>query len=160
MNTLTDWAAAWGVPPAALADLQARLLVLDYSPGPADAAPRSEAAVQAATRVQASNVGMRVWRNNVGVLKDERGVPVRFGLANDSPQVNERIKSGDLIGIRPRIITPQDVGQRIGQFVSWECKHGGWRYTGQGREGAQLNWIHLVQSLGGEARFINDEKQV
>ena len=59
--------------------------------------------------LKASKLGWRLWRNNVGVLKDERGVPIRFGLANTSKAVNGELKSGDLIGIRPVLITPDMV---------------------------------------------------
>lgn len=164
MSTLTAWAAQYGVSAQALVALNHMLGAHDYIPapneGPAGSVVLSEAAVQAATRVRASKQGKRLWRNNVGVLKDERGVPVRYGLANDSKAVNDRIKSGDLIGINPRIITPQDVGTLIGQFVSIECKESGWRYTGSPREEAQRDWALLVTSLGGEAKFLTDARQL
>lgn len=160
MNTLAEWAQAWGVPPAALEDLRNRMISLDYYAPPA-VPGLSEAAVQAAARVRASKIGMRVWRNNVGAFHDpESGTFMRFGLANDSAQVNARIKSGDLVGVRPVLIGPEHVGQRIGQFVSFECKHSGWRWTGTEREHAQMNWANLVQAFGGEARFITSAEQI
>ena len=160
---LTEWAARWAIPAAALADLQARALALDG--GPPHAEPwrpgASEAAVQAAVRVEASRLGMRVWRNNVGAVVDpENGVHIRYGLANDSAAVNRVVKSADLIGIRPRVIQPADVGHLIGQFVSYECKRSGWRYAGTEREVAQAAWASLVMSLGGEARFITGPGQI
>lgn len=157
---LDEWARQWAIHPAALADLRNRVLGLDGG-DPAPAPGTSEAAVQSRVRIEASRYGLRVWRNNVGAFHDaERGVHVRFGLANDSPAVNARIKSADLIGIRPRLIHPEDVGKRFGQFVSFECKHAGWKYTGTDREQAQANWANLVLSLGGDARFITGEGQV
>jgi hypothetical protein len=155
MTTLNTWAARWGVSAAAVADLR-NTLVSVVPPAPDLATPgRSEAAVQAAVRVAASRAGMRVWRNNVGAIHDpEAGVHIRYGLANDSAQVNAVVKSADLIGIRPRVILPADVGHTIGQFVSYECKHEGWRFTGSPRERAQEAWARLVVSLGGEARFV------
>lgn len=154
---LDTWARAWGIPAPAMNDLRARLLGLEGSPAPAPAGT-SEAAVQAQVRLEASRKGLRVWRNNVGAFHDpDSGAFVRFGLANDSAQLNRVIKSGDLIGIRPRVIQPGDVGLLIGQFVSREVKRGGWRYTGSAREVAQLNWINLVNSLGGDASFCNGE---
>lgn len=160
MSTLQTWAARWAIPQPALAELQANLLGLDGG-APVPEAGLSEAAVQSRVRVVASQMGMRLWRNNVGAFHDAAaGVHVRFGLANDSKQVNEVIKSGDLIGIRPRLIGPADVGRTIGQFVSFECKRGDWRWTASDREVAQQNWAALVVSLGGHAQFINDARQL
>lgn len=113
----------------------------------------SEAGVQQRVRIAASEIGWTLFRNNVGVLRDERGVPVRFGLANESSAQNKIIKSGDLIGIRPILITQDMVGQVIGQFVSLECKHEKWRYTGTVHEEAQAKWRDLVRSMGGYADF-------
>lgn len=118
---------------------------------------KSEAAVQVAVRLEAARKGVALWRNNVGVLLDRRGVPVRYGLANDSSAVNANFKSADLIGIRPVLITPAHLGLTIGQFVSREVKAEGWRYTGDEREVAQLRWAELVLSLGGDAAFCTGE---
>lgn len=162
MTVLNTWAARWGVSQAAVADLRNALVsVVPPTPeGPA-VAGESEAAVQARVRIAASRLGMRVWRNNVGAVHDpEAGVHIRYGLANDSAQVNSVVKSADLIGIRPRVIMPADVGHVIGQFVSYECKHGGWRYAGTPRERAQEAWARLVVSLGGEARFVTSPGDV
>lgn len=156
MNDLQAWAVQWRVSPAALADLRHRMGALD-APAPLPDAPtgRSEAAVQAQVRLAATRRGWRLWRNNVGVHHDpDSGIFVRYGLANDSSALNARVKSGDLIGIAPRVIGPGDVGTLIGQFVSLEVKHAGWRYTGTERETAQAAWITHVESLGGSARFI------
>lgn len=148
---LTKWAIRHAVTPAALAEL--RMMLTGAADDPTVTPGRSEAAIQSAVRVAASAAGWRLYRNNVGVLPDARGVPVRFGLANDSPVINRRIKSGDLVGIKPHVVTPADVGHTIGQFASRECKPWGWRYTGTERERAQLAWIELVVALGGDASF-------
>lgn len=146
---LNDWATRWGVSHAALADLK-RLVGLDGHEGHGES---SEAAVQARVRLEATARGERVWRNNVGAGKLEDGSFIRFGLANDSATVNARIKSADLVGIRPVLITQQHVGHTIGQFVSYECKRSGWRYTGSDREIAQLRWAMLILTMGGDACF-------
>ena len=157
MNDLiTTWAARWGVPSEALADLSARLGAA--TDAPAAGAGLSEAAVQSRVRVAASKLGWRVFRNNVGAYHDAaRGVHVRFGLANDSHQMNAVVKSADLIGIKPVLVTPAHVGQRIGQFVSLECKRAGWRYSGDPHERAQEAWAALVLSMGGDARFVTGD---
>jgi hypothetical protein len=114
-----------------------------------------EAEVQKLLRLEASRRGWRLWRNNRGVAYDNRGVPVRFGLANDSMSVNNNLKSSDLIGIAPIIITPEHIGRKIGVFTSIECKKPNWKYTGSKNETAQRNWIDLVNMLGGYAKFVS-----
>lgn len=147
--TLHEWAIRWQLPAAALHELQSQVFNLDPGPASPDLHGKSEAAVQALVRLEASKRGDRLWRNNVGALVDERGVPVRYGLANESKQQNERLKSSDLIGIE----------RGTGRFLSFEVKEPGWRYTGTPREVAQLNWIGLIASLGGRAQFITDPRQ-
>ena len=118
----------------------------------------SESSAQAAVRLAASQSGARLWRNNIGAGKLENGSYIRWGLANDSSAVNARVKSGDLIGIRPVLITPEHVGRTLGVFVSREVKHPGWRFhPNDEREAAQQRWIDLVNSLGGDAAFTTGE---
>lgn len=149
------WAARWRIPPAAMADLQTNLLGLDGTPGAVTG--KSEAAVQSQVRLEASRKGGRLWRNNVGAGYAEDGSFMRWGLANDSAQVNKVIKSADLIGLRPVTVTPAHVGLVIGQFVSREVKAAGWAYRGTDREVAQLNWATLIGTLGGDASFATGE---
>lgn len=155
--TINQWAARNGVSLQALRELEAVFGLHGGHPMPDGVTGASEAAVQAMVRLEAARKGIRLWRNNVGALIDSRGVPVRYGLANDSAQVNKVIKSADLIGWRPVRIGPQHVGSVIGQFVSRECKRVGWRYTGAGRELAQVAWAQLVTAGGGDAAFCTGE---
>lgn len=104
-------------------------------------------------RLAAPRKGFSLFRNNVGVLKDERGTPVRYGLANESVAVNQKWKSGDLIGWHSFIILPEHVGRRIARFVSRECKPEGWHYAATAREEAQARWAQLVNDAGGDACF-------
>lgn len=151
---INEWAKRWGVPFEALRDLQQMAGALSEVPVGIHAA-RSEAAVQQEVRLAAAKAGKLLWRNNVGVLKDQRGVPVRYGLANDNKALNEKIKSSDLIGISPRVVQPEHVGQVWGLFYAEECKPGGWVYTATEHEQAQLQFINLVLAHGGIARFNN-----
>lgn len=148
-----QWAACHGVTAQALSELQAIFGMTGGHELPEAVKGTSEAAVQAAVRLEAASKGVRLFRNNVGVLMDATGRPVRYGLANDSAQINGVIKSGDLIGWRPVLIQQHHVGQVIGQFVSREAKRADWRYTGSGREPAQLAWAQLVMAGGGDAAF-------
>jgi hypothetical protein len=145
---LAVWAARWGISPYAMTELMDALGAAAH-PTIGDPVGTSEAAVQNAVRLEAARRGIMLWRNNVGAVKDERGVPIRFGLANDSPAVNKVCKSSDLIGISPQ-----------GQFLAYECKHAGWHYTGNDHEKAQLNYITLVNAKGGRAAFITSPEEL
>lgn len=117
----------------------------------------SESAVQAAVRLEYARRGYRLFRNNVGVLVDQTGRPVRYGLANDSAALNQRLKSSDLIGWRPVVVTLGHIGLTIAQFVSLEIKPPGWHLTpGDKRAPAQKAWLDLVAGDGGEARFVTE----
>jgi len=155
---LVEWAVKWNIPLAAVHDLQRSMGVEDFAPPATMGA--SEANVQSRVRIAASKRGDRLFRNNVGAGKQEDGSFLRWGLANESKEVNLKIKSGDLIGIRRVVITPAMVGHTIGQFWSCEVKAQGWRYTGTDRERAQKAWMDMVVSLGGLASFVTDESQI
>lgn len=113
----------------------------------------SEADNSDAIRLAAARAGVRLWRNNVGAAYDTNQRLVRYGLANDSKQLAQVVKSGDLIGITPMLILPEHVGMTIGVFTSVEVKRTGWMYKGDPREIAQKNWIDLINKLGGIGLF-------
>lgn len=150
--TLTQWAARHGISTEALAELTG--IVTDPQSAPTG---QSEAAVQQLVRLEASRLGIWLMRNNSGACKDETGRMIRYGLCNDSAQLNKVIKSSDLIGIRPVIITPDMVGHTIGQFVAREVKRPGWSYRGTDREVAQQAFGQLVLKLGGDFKFCTGE---
>lgn len=158
MNALYEWMRDWGVPAAALPDLLRRMGANDMPAAPQGEG--SEDRQQGLIRLAAPRNGMTLWRNNVGVLPDKRNVPLRFGLANDTPAMNKRTKSADLIGIHTREITPQMVGWHVGQFASIEVKHESWHWRGDAHELAQLNWALIVQAKGGDARFLTSPDQL
>lgn len=156
---LQGWAARWSLPAECLADLLQCMGVGVVPPEPPTPAPpqATEAWSQSVIRLEAPRFGIWLGRNNVGALLDKRGVPVRYGLANESKQQNEVMKSGDLIGIRAVLIQPWHVGTTIGQFVSRECKRPGWVFRGDAHETAQANWAALVTKYGGDAKFSTGE---
>lgn len=152
--TLEQWAIKWGVPFVALADLRAQFVAETATEERnATALATSEAGAASQLRLEASRLGVHLWRNNVGAGNMEGGGFVRFGLANETKAQNDKIKSADYIGIRPVTITPAHVGAVIGQFVSREVKRPGWTFTGSGREEAQAAWMRLVLARGGDAGF-------
>lgn len=113
-----------------------------------------EAASQQHIRLEAARHRCDLWRNNVGVLLNERGVPVRYGLVNDSPELNRLYKSSDLIGITPLFITPDMVGRLVGVFTAVECKESNWSYNPNDQhQKAQKAFIDLVLKNGGMAGF-------
>ena len=153
---LTAWAIRHNIPYAAVDDLRREMGLstvdlLVAVPG------QSESAVQSLVRLEASRLGCRLWRNNVGAGYLDNQSFIRWGLANDSERINEKIKSSDLIGIRPVRIEPHHVGRTLGVFLSREVKSADWRYAGTKREQAQLRWLELVASLGGDAAFATGE---
>lgn len=151
---LDTWAIRWGIPKEAIEDLRksfglAQLeLVVDA---------QCETDVSNLIRYEASKKGCRLWRNNVGALQNKDGGWVRYGLANESKNMNGYIKSSDLIGIKPIKIQETMVGMTIGQFLCREVKKRNWSYKGDERESAQLRWIELINGLGGDACFATNE---
>lgn len=118
---------------------------------------KSESIVQQEIILEAARHGIRLMRNNVGagVMRDEHTGNesyVRFGLLNESKEMNKRIKSSDLIGIY-NLPTSDGGVSGIGVFIAIECKREGWKYTGTAREKAQLAFIDWVKSMGGLASF-------
>lgn len=97
----------------------------------------SEQTIQQQIRLALSRGPVRLFRNNTGTLRDQRGRPVTFGLAKGS---------ADLIGWTTRTITPDMVGQQVAVFTSIEVK------TPTGRiSPEQQAWLRAVQTAGGIA---------
>lgn len=81
-----------------------------------------------------SRYDCRIWRNNTGAFKDERGRLVQFGLCPGS---------SDLIGYRSVEITPDMVGKRVAVFAALEVK----TPTGKATP-AQLAFLDKVKADG------------
>lgn len=154
MSTLHQWAIAWGIPLPAIQDLQARMGTLTLPDAATSTGPaKSEAWAQSAVRLEAGQKGVKLWRNNVGALPDRSGRLVRYGLANESAQMNDVLKSPDLVGWRPVVIRPDHVGHKMALTVLREMKDPAWQYTGTPHEQAQLNFLNLALADGADARF-------
>jgi hypothetical protein len=121
---------------------------------------KSESQVDEEIKLEAAvKYRSHLWRNNVGAMFDAVKRLVRYGLANDSAAMNEKLKSGDRIGITPIVITQDMVGKTIGVFTSIEVKKEGWTYKATEREKAQLAWIELIKEKGGIADFANSKQR-
>lgn len=164
--TLAEWAGRWGIPPQAIAELAG---IPAVQPVPFDDPPHSESHVQAKVRLEAARKRVHLWRNNSGagsVVNPKELCPrcqplartfIRWGLGNDSAKLNEVVKSADLIGWRPRLITSNDIGNTIAQFVSRECKRTGWKFSNTPAEAAQLRWHTMILAAGGDSAIVNSE---
>ena len=152
MTGIHAWAARWQVPPHVLSDLLCVLGVGMPDTPDGQTAGQSEASVQSARMLRAPRFGGRLWRNNSGACTDDTGRLIRYGLGNSSAQTNKVFKSSDLIGITPTVC---QCGHRYGVFTAEEVKKPGWKLRPSDERGqAQFNFIKLVVSLGGSARFV------
>lgn len=121
---------------------------------------KTEGQVQQHIRLDAVKVGTTLWRNNNGACLDDTGRLIRYGLGNDSEKINKVIKSSDLIGITPILITPDMVGQVVGVFTAIEVKRESWNpHMLTDREEAQLNFINHVIQKGGYGGFATSPEQ-
>lgn len=93
-------------------------------------------------QIAISEIGARVFRNNVGVLKDHLGHRVAYGLCKGS---------SDLIGWLPITITPSMVGHRVAVFLAVEAKAEDGRTTQE-----QTAFLAAVQRAGGVALVARD----
>lgn len=157
--TYDDWRAKH---PQAAADLFQVICDAPWPPAP-DVAEKSEAWAQQQIRLKIAKAGGMAWRNNVGATParcpdcGEKQRPLRYGLANDSAKLNAHVKSSDIIGAMPRLITSAMVGTTIAQFVAVEAKRPGWNFAGNEHETAQATWLALIAKLGGFATFSTGE---
>ncbi|MGB5134004.1 MAG: VRR-NUC domain-containing protein [Prochlorococcaceae cyanobacterium] len=100
----------------------------------------SEQELQQQIRLQLGSGPVRLWRNNVGALRDPRGRLVTYGLCTGS---------SDLIGLRQLTIGPEHLGQPLAVFCALEVK------TQRGRATAeQERFLAVVRQLGGLAGVV------
>lgn len=99
--------------------------------------------------LHASQCGSTMFKNNVGMYRDERGNVIRYGLCKGS---------SDLIGWTPVTITPDMVGSKIAVFTAVEVKldkHGKYQATKE-----QKNFINAVKANGGYAGVADCRKDL
>lgn len=114
-----------------------------------------ESAAASHIRLEAARSNVHLWRNNSGVLKNEQGTPVRYGLMNESSALNEKIKSSDYVGITPINAYVEGIGWTVlGVFTAIEMKHSKWRFNPlDKKELAQEAFCNIVRQAGGFAGF-------
>lgn len=153
MLVVDAWAQRWGIRPDAVAELKNWLSY--KTPNKPDGQGKNEAEVQALIRIEASNQGHEMLRNNSGAMQDDTGRVVRFGLGNDSKRINNVFASSDLIGVTSMVVQQKHVGCTLGVFTVAEVKDPNW--TGPNpnnkREVAQANFINHVKAFGGIGGF-------
>jgi len=114
---------------------------------------KPESQIQNELKLAYIELNGRAYRNNSGVLKNPDGVPVRYGLGNESKKINKVRKSSDLVGFLPVTITQSMVGHTIAVVTVTEAKKEGWRYTATDDERAQKAFIDIIVKFGGIGCF-------
>ena len=92
-----------------------------------------------------STLGSRLFRNNVGRLKDDRGRYVAYGLC---------VGSSDIIGWTPVTIGPEHVGRTLAVFTAFECKVG--RNVTTTEQGAFLAAVRQQGGIAAVVRRLED----
>lgn len=96
-------------------------------------------------QVAASSIGCRLFRNNVGSLKDRNGTWVTYGLCTGS---------SDLIGWIPVKVTQEMVGKTISIFLALEVKTPTGKLTAE-----QQNFLSIVTQAGGISFVATSEEE-
>jgi hypothetical protein len=98
----------------------------------------SEVALMRAIQIElGTRESVRLFRNNVGALKNDAGTWISYGLCPGS---------SDLIGLQSVTITPDMVGKRVAVFAAIEVKGSRGKTTDR-----QRAFIETIKSLGGRA---------
>jgi hypothetical protein len=100
----------------------------------------SEQELQQRIRLELGRGPVRLWRNNVGALRDQRGRLVSYGLCPGS---------SDLIGLRRLRVAPQHLGQELAVFCALEIKSQRGRPTAE-----QQRFLAQVGAMGSLAGVI------
>lgn len=95
---------------------------------------------------RASELGAKLWRNNVGTLQDRHGNYVSYGLC---------VGSSDLIGYTQVLITPDMIGRVVAVFTAIEAKAA--RGTATDR---QVAFVGKVRADGGIAQIVRSVQEL
>ena len=126
----------------------------------------SESVVLQSTMAGASALGARLLRNNIGVLPDRNGRPVRYGVGGNG--------GSDTIGLDPVVVTADMVGKTIAQFIAVEVKDSlerseeefrAWCVTLPDNKAKkhireQISFIDMVRRFGGKAGMVRNPQEL
>lgn len=98
---------------------------------------KSESTILKEVMLKASELGYRVFRNNVGVAFQPNGQVIKYGLHNGS---------SDLIGWHSVVVTQDMVGKKLAVFLAIETKNKRGKVTTE-----QKNFLREVDAAGGIA---------
>lgn len=140
---ILEWAQRNSVSLQALRELTQLFLSV---PDKTDAG--SESRVQGEIRLAAPEFGGCMLRNNSGGCTDDTGRVIRYGLGNDSKQINDVYKSPDLVGTTPMRIEAHHVGRIIGVATYCEVKEPGWKSPRQSNKREQAQAAFLTHQAG------------
>lgn len=107
-----------------------------------------EAPILQQTRLEASRIGCRLFRNNRGLFFTMDGRKTRAGLEADG--------ASDLVGFAPVVITPDMVGKTVAVMLCVETKKSSWKKPTTEHEREQENFINFINKSGGIAFFLNN----
>jgi hypothetical protein len=98
---------------------------------------------------------VRLWRNNVGGLYDQRGRFVAYGLGSHAGSVLSG--TSDLIGLHSITITHDMVGRRIAVFVAIEAKD---LRKPTPAQRTFLTVVHEAGGIAGVAHSVEEAQQI
>jgi len=117
-----------------------------------------ETSISQRIQLEAGAQGATLLRNNNGACFDQTGRLIRYGLGH--VKEGQELRSSDLIGWTPIVITPAMVGRVVAVFTAVEVKAEGWKAPGDEREFAQAKFGDLVNKSGGLFTFATSAKNV
>lgn len=105
----------------------------------------NENSIQRMIMLLVASKGITIFRNNVGQAIWPNGSRTSYGLHRGA---------SDLIGWRPLLIRPADVGKTVAQFVAIECKA-----EKQKAKPHQQVFLNQVKKAGGLSGVAHNEQE-
>ncbi len=106
----------------------------------------SESSYSRRLLLRVSERGLRMFRNNVGMLKDRFGNWIKYGVCNPG--------GSDYIGWKSVVITPEMVGCKVAIFAAMEVK----AVDGKAPTDDQSDFLRAVRDAGGIALLARESE--